>query len=296
MATYNRVDDARGGMEILRHVWASHRELGDVPLLHVYNGEPGWWPSAYLEDELLVVENERTHFRGAAKLLDAGVVALPERFPSVRYLVVVAGDVWLYRPEWVAGVLKNMRDGGKKLASARWMIEAFTDRLLPSGAVRGLLPTDGLACDFFIVDLHWALEWGMFPLQYGRFLDSYNDLLNYAQEMPFLERYLAGKYLGAVRNEMQAKGSRKDPWGSGGPRRADALFELMTERNIDPTGRTGKTHKGHWPELGLVTAEDAETKQKVALERPELVGATLNRLRSEQDTSWFNRVSRSSFS
>jgi hypothetical protein len=294
VATHDRVDDARAGMELLRGAWAESGAFGRLPVVHGFNGNAAWWPQPYLEDELVVVPSERTHYRGAAALLDAGAAALRDGFPHVRYAVMLAGDVWLYDPGWVAHVIAEMRAEGKKLSTAQWRIEPSADRLTASAAPTGLLPTDGLASDFFIVDLPWALDWGMFPLSYNEFLRCYGDLLNYAQEMPFVERYLAGKYLAAIRAESEhAHDGGKDPWGSAGPRRAGQCLRLMHERVIDPQGAHAPTHKGHWPDIGLVTAEDPLVKRRVALDHPELTGPTFDRLRQDANLSWFNQATSS---
>ena len=278
-------------MELFRGVWRESPLFESLPIVHAYDGEPGWWPDRYLEDELVVIKNERTAFRGAAALLDAGLLALADRFPDVRYAIVIAGDVWLYSPEWLAQILDEMATHGKRLATAQWRIESFADRIPQSDSTPELLPTDGLACDFFVIDLPWALTWRMFPLNYGEFLDRFADALNYAQDMPFLERYLAGKYLGGVRAEIEASGGLRDPWGSTGPRRARDQLRLMHERPIDPRGELSPPHKGHWPNIGLVTAEDVAVKRAVAQDNPALIGPTLDRLRDEPDTCWFNERS-----
>lgn len=291
VATYNRIDDARAGMELFHGVWRDVSLFDPLPIVHAYDGEPEWWPARYLEDELIVIKNERTAYRGAGALLDAGLLAMAERFPNVNYAIVITGDVWLYSPRWVSQVLDEMASQAKRLATAQWRIERFTDRILSSDSSLELLPTDGLACDFFIVDLRWAITWGMFPLRYGEFLDKYADVLNYAQEMPFLERHLAGRYLGAVRAELEVGSELRDPWGSTGPRRARDQLRLMHERPIDPQGQLSPPHKGHWPDIGLVTAEDVAVKRAVVQGNPSLVGPTLNRLRTDPDTRWFNEHS-----
>jgi hypothetical protein len=121
-------------------------------------------------------------------------------------------------------------------------------------------------------------------------LNKYADLLNYFQELPFLERYNAGKFLGAVRVELNAGIGNKDPWGSAGPRHAGQLLRPLHERLIDPHGKKAPVHKGHWPSIGLATIEEPHAKREIALSRPDLTGPILNRLRSSEDLSWYNAV------
>ena len=152
------------------------------------------------------------------------------------------------------------------------------------------MPVDGLATDFFMVDRPWASSSGFFPLRFGEFLDKYADLLNYAQEMPFVERFFAGRFLAAVRSAMEQAPGGKDPWGSAGPRRARELLRLIGERAIDPTGSSAPEHKGHWPDIGLVTSEVAAVKREIVFANAELHGPVLDRLRAGDDLSWYNRL------
>ena len=83
----------------------------------------------------------------------------------------------------------------------------------------------------------------MIPMQYRRFVNQYSEMLNYLQEMPFLERYIAGKFLGAIRNELLLQHG-KDPWGSEGPRRAQQLLRVMENARSTPPARIARRTKG----------------------------------------------------
>jgi hypothetical protein len=287
LTTHNRVDDARGAMEVIRSCWVAPGAFGQVELVHAYNGELDWYPDQYLEDRLRRVPNEPTHFRGAASLLDVGLEDLSRT--GVRYVVGMTADVWAYKPAWVAQLVDEMERDGLRLACGRWHIDPEVHGLVRAGGA-GLLPTDGLSTDFFVIDLPWAVRWKMIPLDYSGFLARYGDLLDYLQDLPFLERFVAGRFLSAVRAEMTDGGPDKDPWGSEGPRRALRLLRLVPEREIDPSGRTAPSHKGHWPRIGLVTSEDPACKREIALANPRLAGATLDRLRAGTELSWYNRL------
>lgn len=278
ITTHDRVQDARVGMEIIRGAWRTHDDLAQLVVVHAYNGEPGRWTEPYLEDELVRIANEPTHFRGHAALLDAGMAAFSQHFPRVRYVVAMAADVWAYRPDWIERVLRELRDQRQHLAASRWRIAPDAHGLARSSG-HDLLPIDGLSTDFFMVDRVWATTYDAFPLSYGTFVDQNRDLLNYFQEMPFLERHFAGRYLGAVRAELEAEGQGKDPWGSTGPRRARASLRLLEERHIDPSGRIAPLHKGHWPAIGLCTTEDHRVKRAILLDHPELSGPTIDQIR-----------------
>lgn len=282
LTTYDRVDDARCCLEVLRSRWQPG-PFPDLVIVHAYNGRERWY-TAKLEDRLLTLAPSKSHYRGAAALLDAALQELANH--GVHYAVAMTGDTWAYRPEWVAQVIAEMASNGFRLAAARWLISPTAHGLARTSDPQ-LLPNDGLSTDFFVVDLPWAVSHGLLPLRYDSFLEQHADLLNYLQEMPFLERFLAGKYLGAVRDEL-ALGSGKDPWGSAGPRHARRLLRLLHERPIDPAGQTAPAHQGHWPDIGLLTSHDVEAKRDVARAHSRLVGPTLDRLRASHDLSWYN--------
>lgn len=285
VTTYDRIDDARCCLEILRSVWQP-APFPELTVVHAYSGPAGRY-TPKLEDRLVRVGPSRSHYEGAAALLDAGLQALSEQ--SVRYAVAFTGDVWAYRPAWVASVIEEMATSELRLAAASWRIDPAAHGVIRASGP-GLLPTDGLATDFLILDLPWAFKHRLLPLDYGLFIDSYADLLNYLQEMPFLERYVAGRFLSAVRTELQHQPGSKDPWGSAGPRRARQLLRLMHERRIDPDAKTAPAHEGHWPDIGLITTHNAQLKQQVVQAQPQLTGPTLERLRhSSSDLSWYDR-------
>src|SRR5439155_12352360 len=95
--THDRVDDARINLEILRNLWPRH--FGALTIIHCYNGDRRWYPRPYLEDELIRRPNPG-HFEGAADLLDAGMRRM-QRHKGIRFVVGLAADTWLLKPEYV---------------------------------------------------------------------------------------------------------------------------------------------------------------------------------------------------
>lgn len=286
VCTFDRINDARCCLEILRSAW----QPDPFPLLHVvhaYNGAPHWY-TASLEDQLIQLKPAASHYVGAAELLDAGLLTLAQQ--PVDYAVAMAGDVWAYDAHWVDAVISEMATHRLRLATADWRIDAEAHGLRRAAAPT-LLPMDGLATDFFIVDLPWAIQNNMLPLRYGEFLNRHDDLLNYFQEMPFLERYLAGRFLGAVRQELRRQPG-KDAWGSAGPRTARQLLRILDERPIDPQGLTAPAHEGHWPHIGLITTHDPQQKKAVAADHANLFGPTLRRLAASDDLAWYSAPAR----
>lgn len=278
ITTHDRTDDARVNMEIVRGWDAS------VPIVHAVNGPPGTW-QPYLEDVLLDVPAGSGHFSGAGDLLDAGLAAVRERYPAVRYVVCLASDTWWYRFDRVRQVVDEMTVRGLHLAAASWEVADHAHGVRRELGDPELLPGRGLSTDCFVIDVGWAFAHGMLPLDYEGFVARNGELLNYLQEIVLLERHFEGRFLGAVRAQLRAQGWRKDGWGSEGMRRARARVRLMDERRIVPDG-----HKGHWPDLGLITIEDPVRKRAELTGVPGLVGGpVLRRLLDEPDVGWFNQ-------
>ncbi len=184
-------------MEIVRAAW--QEEFSDVALVHAYNGKSGSW-TPYLEDVLVKVAPGENHFTGAADLLDAGLAVITRDLLNVQHVVCVAADSWLYRPERVRSIVEDMHRDDLRLAAASWEVadDAHGVRRDPA-----LLPGAGLSTDAFVIDLPWALEFGMLPLDMTGFLATNGAMLNYLQEIVLLEKYVEGRYLGAVRTQLQ---------------------------------------------------------------------------------------------
>ena len=285
--THDRPDDARANIEIIRSCWTAPAAFCNVVVVHAYNGAANVDPVGRDADLAVRAPGDRGHFVGAADLIDAGVAAVARRHPALRHAVCLASDTWVYRPDTLVKIIAEMTEHRQRLAAAEWQIDPAVHGVARNRGA-GLLPGSGLSTDFMVVDIHWAHRYGLLPLNFGSFLTGHADILNYLQEIPLLERHLEGKLLGAARREMAEQRIRKDAWGSAGPRQARQLLRLIHERTIDPLGVDAPPHKGHWPELGLISSEDASAKQALLRAHPALRGATLNRLRDTVDASWFN--------
>lgn len=285
--THDRLDDARANIEIIRSCWTGPGAFSSVLVVHAYNGASDSDPVGQEADLSVRAPHGRGHFAGAADLIDAGTAAVAGQQPAPAYAVCLAGDTWIYRPDSLVRIVAEMADRGQRLAAAEWHVDPAVHGVARNRSA-GLLPGSGLSTDCLIVDIQWAFRYRLLPLNFGNFLADHADILNYLQEIPLLERYLEGKLLSAARREMAELGIRKDAWGSAGPRRARQLLRLIHERRIDPRGVDAPSHKGHWPELGLISLEDAPAKQALLRSHPNLQGPTLSRLRDTIDTSWFN--------
>ena len=273
-------------MEIVRAAWP--QEFANVALVHAHNGRPGGW-TPYLEDVLVEVAPGQSHFTGAGDLLDAGLAAIARDLPDVQHVVCVAADSWLYRPEGVRAIVDDMRRDNLRLAAASWEVADDAHGVRRERGDPALLPGAGLSTDAFVIDLPWAFEFGMLPLNTTGFCATNGAMLNYLQEIVLLEKYLEGRYLGAVRTQLQRTRWPKDGWGSEGLRRARAMLRLIHERPIDPAGITAPSHKGHWPGLGLITIEDAVVKRGEVRNVEGLRGGpVLERFLHGGELFWFN--------
>ncbi|MDL5158937.1 hypothetical protein [Actinomycetospora termitidis] len=271
-------------MEIIRSLWAPYL---DVVLVHADNGPHHWEP--YLEDHTVKPLPAESHFTGAASLIDAGTSALRSLDPVPRFVVCLAGDCWLYRPEVLRDLLDEMAADDLRLAAARFEVARDAHGVVRQSGDPTLLPGVGLTTDFFVLDLEWAIRTDMIPLRFDEFLAAHGPLLDYLQEIVLLEKFFEGRFLGAVRLEMQRARWWKDGLGSEGLRQARRSLRVLDERPIDPTGRTAPPHKGHWPALGLSTTEDPTRKRDELRGVDDLrCGPTLRRFFAEDDLSWFN--------
>jgi hypothetical protein len=285
ISTHDRHHDARINMEIVREVWS--RCLDPVVLVQAHNGPRRW--CRHLEDRTVVVSPGPSHYTGAAQLIDAGSAVIAEEYPDVRYVVYLASDTWLYRPEGLAEILDDMRAGDLRLAAASFEVSDTAHGVRRERGDPALLPGSGLTTDFFVADLPWSLRYRLLPLDLVGFVDEFGDLLAYFQEIVLLEKLVEGRYLAAVRRYLRDVGWRKDGLGSEGMRQGRALLRLLHERPIDPAGQAAPSHKGHWPELGLITLEEPSAKQAALRAVPGLRGGPLlARFLGDDDLTWFD--------
>jgi hypothetical protein len=55
--TYNRTDDAKINMDIIRNVWEKSKYFEKIKIVHAFNGEKSWYAKKYLENDLVVMKN-----------------------------------------------------------------------------------------------------------------------------------------------------------------------------------------------------------------------------------------------
>ena len=277
--TYNRTDDARINMEIIRNVWKKNEFLKDVVIVHSFNGDKEWWPEKYLEDELLRLENPG-HFEGAEILINEGVKCFSEKYSNVDYVIVVASDTWLVKPEYIEKIVSEMKKEEKYLATSVWGTQKLTN-----------IWVRGSALDFNIFDLKWAKQSNLFPLNFKEFKDKYEELFFYNDHMVYLEN------LFMVRFKQSIKRSIKIPSDNILKSIAESYVYRMIDREPVHTNSEeniifksgGWKRKMYVPKMGLVTHHDPIPKQKILKKWKLKLGEYGNKFLNTKDLSYYNR-------
>lgn len=269
--TYNRVDDAKINMEIIRDVWEGG-SFDCVKIVHSYNGLKEWYPKKYLENDLVKIKNT-WHFQGAADLIDAGIKKFQKKYREVDYVIVLASDTWLVNPDYVENLIDKMKKENLLLATCSWG--------LPD---RDNIADVGVAVDFFVVDLKWATKYKIFPVNYGKFQKKYMDLFAYQKAgNVMLEKLFLARYLEAISRSEKIYGIAR--------KIAMEKMLMLKERepvhsHIDEKGNWIRNM--YWPEIGLLTHHEAEPKKKILHELNVSKGESIEKLLCSEDLSYFN--------
>lgn len=270
--TYNRIDDARINMEIIRNIWRGTKPFQDVKIVHAFSGKKEWYPKKYLENELVAIKNS-WHFQGAADLIDAGVKTFERKYKNIDYVIVLASDTWLVDPGYVREILLKMKKEGSYLATCAWG--------LPE---RNSIADVGVAVDFFIIDAKWAKKYKMFPIRFGNFQKKYRDLFAYLKAgNVMLEKLFFARYLEAV--------SRAEKIG--GVARKIAIEKMLTIKDREPVhshidDEGSWIRNMYWPKMGLMTHHDPAAKKKVLKGNKISKGENIRKLLESKDLSFYN--------
>lgn len=272
MYTYNRVDDAKINMEIIRNVWQKTNYFDDVKIVHAYNGKKEWYPKKYLENDLVIIKNS-WHFQGAADLIDAGIKKFKKKYKETDYVIVLASDTWLVKPVYVENLLKKMKNNNLYLATCSW-----------GNPDKDNISDVGMAVDFFIVDLKWANTNKFFPINYGDFYKKYEELFMYQSGgTVMLEKLLFGRYVKAI--------GREDGYGGSDKIKAKRKMLIMKDRepvhsHVDKDGRWIRIM--YWQKMGLITHHDPKPKKQILIQNKINTGEHMKKLLRSTDLSYFN--------
>ncbi len=278
MYTYNRIDDARINMEIIRNVWSENPLLKNVTLVHSFNGQKEWMPEKYLEDEILYLDNPG-HYEGAEILLNEGVKAFQEKFPNIDYVIVLAADTWCLKPEYIEKIINSMKSEEKYIATSTWGNKDETNMF-----------DKGMALDFFIINLKWVTESKLFPIRFKEFAEKYQEVIMYENRTLLLERVFVLRFKQAIMRTFSAARDNFIKVAS------MAYIHKMTERepvhykNKEFLEKTSVVHDRYmyFPDIGLLTHHDPVQKQKDLREWKITFGEHGKKFLDATDLSYFN--------
>jgi hypothetical protein len=247
--TFDRIDDAKINQEIIRENWTAHSAFNDIKIVHTFNGEKVWWPEKYLEDDLLYLENTG-HFSGVEQMINKGIDHILERYSEYDYVIMLASDTWLCRPDYVADLLQVMHDSEKYLATCAWGTKKKNN-----------IWNIGMGLDFCILDLKWLARSQMFPLRFIDFSEKYKDIFSYQGTGVFLERVFALRF-----KEALARAPGVQSFNEIRPLAIDRLLRLSEREPIHlhrGVFKKKQYRKMSWPELGLLGDHYPTPKQKL---------------------------------
>ncbi|MBU1046469.1 hypothetical protein KKH36_01665 [Patescibacteria group bacterium] len=275
MYTYNRTDDARINMEIIRNLWSKNELLKDVVIVHSYNGEREWWPEKYLEDELLRMDN-LGHFAGAEMLLNEGVKLFSEKYSDIDYVITLAPDTWLIKPEYIEKIITIMQKEKKYHSTCPWGTEKKDN-----------MWKIGMALDFNIFDLGWVTKHNLFPINFSEFVKKYSEIFFYQDEIIYLERVFALRFKQAILESCDI------PSENLLKKVAKSYVYRMKDREPVHDERKlfwiNKGRKMYWENIGLITYHDPKPKRDILKKLNLQVGKYSEYLISSTDLGYYNK-------
>lgn len=279
MYTYNRTDDAYINMEIIRNVWKRVPLLEHVVIVHAFNGERAWWPEKYLEDEVLYLDNPG-HFSGAEILLDAGIKAFQTKYLNVDYVIILASDTWLVKPEYVENVVAAMRKKGKYLATSVWGTKE-----------RCNVWKRGAALDFNILDLKWTTESALFPVRFSEFKEKYEELFFYNNQTVYPEIVFMTRFKQAISRSVRIPSENILT-----PVAESYIYRMREREPVHVNGQENLIFKRnyhrrtmYWPKIGLLTHHDPVSKQKAFSKWNLRLGVHADTFLAAKDLNYYNR-------
>lgn len=273
--TYNRVNDVRINMEIIRNVWGKIELLKEVVIVHAFNGQREWWLEKYLEDDLVYLSNPG-HFEGAAILMSEGIKIFEEKYAHLDYVIILAADTWIVKPDVLEGILLNMADNQKFIATCVW-----------GSKISDSFWNQGCALDFLIIDLKWASRGKLFPLYFKEFREKYEELFFYHNQFLYLELVFMVRYKQSIQRTMEFYSENILS------QLAEKHIYRMTEREPIHIPKTSMTLKReylretYWPKLGLLCHHIPDQKQRALKEWKLTLGKYGKTFLTAEDLSFY---------
>lgn len=267
--THNRVDDARINIELIRS-WKT-KLFSNIKIFHVYNGEKSWYEKTN-EDKLIIRKNPG-HQKGAADLIDTGILTFFKEKELPDYILTIASDTWLTKPDYLEKVVTNMAKDKLVIATASWGSNKDTS-----------LWEGGLATDFFVIDANFAKKYKLFPFEYGVFSKKYSEVLDYLLRNTILERLFSIRLIQALGRSMKIPGEHL--------RRMVALKMIYRMKEREPVHLETKTkydRKMFYPKINLLTHHDPKEKRKILKASKDIFkGTNILKLLTSKNLDYYN--------
>lgn len=160
IVTYNRIDEAKAQMDIIRELWQPL--FSSIDIYHEFNGNTDWHPKKYKED-FLHRHKSMPHFVGANYLLNQGIKHVLDSKKKYDYIIAASADTWFYEPNKLKAIILACHRKEAQLAASLWAGMA-------------------LSTEFFIITPQMAEK--VFPLRFIQTINKYN-ILKWAQYTKF---------------------------------------------------------------------------------------------------------------
>lgn len=174
--TYNRVDEAKAQMDIIRELWQPIFETIDI--YHEFNGNKAWYPKKYKED-FLYRHKIMPHFIGANHMLNQGIKHVLESGKKYNYIIVTSADTWFYDQKKLKDIILTCQKKRFQLATSLW------------GAVV-------LGTEFFIITPDLAKK--VFPLRFTQMVNKYKLLSWTHSKIAIFETIFSLRVIKALKN------------------------------------------------------------------------------------------------
>lgn len=273
ISTYNKTDDAKINMEIIRSLWAKLDYFSNIKIVHAYNGDPSWYPQKYLEDSLVRISNSG-HYQGASELIDAGVAEFNSKNWDIDYVVSLTSDFWLIKPNFIKTVIEDLRSKDKLMATNWW---GGNNPDKPDG------PIKAMATDMFILDYQWMINSNMFPLNFREFKNKYEDIFYYEGKQIILERLMTSKFMKSV-YDICKEDTNLNALVRSKVREIKERNDIFYHDEIN----NNWIRKEYWPEAGIVTVNSPIEKQKILKEMKLDVGPCSNNFINSSKLDYYN--------
>jgi hypothetical protein len=268
--TYDRVDDVRINMEIIRNVWKKSKMFQDVKIVHCYNGEKKRYPEKYLENDLVGLKNSG-HFQGAAELIDAGIKVFNSKYKDLDYVFVLAADTWNVKVDYLEKIINKLIKKKLYLAACPW-----------GTPKRNSFFDAGMSTDYFIFDWQWAKKYKTFPIDYVDFYKKFGDLFLYLKGANVMvEKLVFARFLKATFREFNNNNKL-------GLLASNKILRLTDREPVHFNEKWDRNF--YWPKMGLLTHHEPAPKKKILKTLNISGGKYLNKLLNSGNLNYYNKI------